>query len=98
MRATILDPVELAVQVVDADGDRAGDDDLDRPRRQLLGGADVEPGQNYFSSSSSRPAHSCGSGVPFARCRAIFKTPTPSSAHWRRTGGTGIPTSSSRTA
>jgi len=41
VRAAVFERVELAVQVVDADRDRAGVDDLDAVRRQLGGCADV---------------------------------------------------------
>ena len=48
-----------------------------------------------MSSSSSKPASPSGSGVPFALCSATFSVVSPSSAHLRRTGVSGIPISSS---
>jgi len=44
VRAAILDRVQLAADVVDADEEAAGADDLHPPRRQLLRRADVHPG------------------------------------------------------
>jgi len=46
VRAAVLECVVLTVQVVDADGDLAGVDDLDRARGKLLDRADVELGHS----------------------------------------------------
>ena len=97
VRAAVLERVVLAVQVVDADGDRAGVDDLDGARRQLLDRADVELGHALLEVEVARtaPAHSSGSGVPLALCSASFSVDSPSSAHFSRTGVSGMPISSS---
>jgi hypothetical protein len=42
VRAAVLERVELAVDVVDPERDRPGVDELHRPRRELLDGADVD--------------------------------------------------------
>src|SRR5512133_992888 len=97
VRTAILDRAEAPGEVVDADRDLARVDDLDRAGRELLDRSDVDLGHapGYFSSSSSRPAHSSGSGVPLARWSATLSTPRPSSAHLRRIGVSGMPISSS---
>jgi hypothetical protein len=41
VRAAILDRVQLTSEVVDADRDLAGVDDLHRARRELVKGTDV---------------------------------------------------------
>src|SRR6266571_1889281 len=95
MGAPILEREVLAAQVVDAEGDRARVDDLDRARQQLVHRTDVQQSHYLRSSSSAMPAHSSGSGVPFALWSASFSVERPSSAHFRRTGVSGMPISSS---
>src|SRR5436190_8102642 len=84
VRATVLDRVELAVQVVDTNRDRAGDDDLDRPGRQLLDRADVKFGQRYASWSDDLDEASCqgGNGPPFTSTSIPIRParPTPAGA------------------
>ena len=46
VRAAILERVQLAVQVVDADGDRARVDDLDGARRKLVQRRDSDERQS----------------------------------------------------
>src|SRR4029450_7150354 len=92
----VLDRAEITVEVEDADRDRARTNDLHRPRRELIHRSHVDEGHYLTWNSSSRPAHSCGRGGPFARCSAAFKTPRPSTAPLMRIGALfGIPTSSS---
>ena len=73
VRAAVLERAVLAVQVVDAERDRARVDDLHRAGRQLLDRADVELRHSLLQLEVARaPAHSSGSGVPFALCSATF--------------------------
>src|SRR5581483_3868927 len=97
VRAAILDRVELSVEVVDADRDEPGVDDLHLARRQLLDRADVQLG-HYLSSSSSSSASPSGNGVPLPLCSASFSVVSPRIAHFSRTGVSGIPISSSRSS
>src|SRR5262249_61589891 len=51
VRAAVLERVVLAVQVVVADRERPGVDDRHGAGRQLLDGADVELGHQWFGRS-----------------------------------------------
>ena len=97
VRAAVLERVELAVAVVDADRRPAERDDLRRAGPELVERRDVDlrHGSASSSRSSPMPRHSSGSGVPFARCSATFSTPSPRIAHLSRIGVSGIPISSS---
>ena len=80
MGAAILDRVQLAVAVVDADAQLPCSTSFIVP-----GGSSVERPDNAGQSMSS-PCHSSGSGVPFDRLSATLTTPSPRIAHFSRTG------------
>src|SRR6478736_679263 len=97
MRAPVLECEELAVAVVDPDGEeRPHLDDSHSARRKLHQRTDIDLGHSYPTKISPLEVpHSSGSGVPLDLLRATLSTPSPSSAHLRRTGVSGMPISSS---
>src|SRR4029450_356002 len=95
--AAILDREVRPVEVIDADRDEPGRDDLHLARRKFLDRAHVEL-WHYVSSISSSSAKPSGSGVPFPLCNATLSVVRPRIAHLSRTGVSGIPISSSRSS
>ena len=74
MRAAVLDRVQLAAAVVDADEERRpAATSFDRARAATRPRGATSSSGTYVSSSSSKPRRgSSGSGVPFARCSATL--------------------------
>ena len=73
VRAAILDREELAAAVVDADERPGRDDELHRAGGNSSAGAtSTRPRYELKLVEAREPS---GSGVPFARCSATFRTP-----------------------
>src|SRR5581483_10517901 len=99
VRAAILERVELAVAVVDADRGPADRDDLRGAWAELGERRDVD--LRHYLLERQVVAHALPllwQRRSLALCRATLRTPMPRMAHFRRIGVSGMPISSSRSS